>query len=389
MTSRESGAGSRMERDDFDRQHFPAPVAGESALLHRIRSHVDLRVMAGATRRGNCFVNVFAALVVTLRMQISDVLFSFLRSSTEGDARTRHKDIIEGVAIMLDICGHVQQLAAWNYSDEQQATVKARFTILAGWGRRLQSSNIRRLTDAVPLTRMGEGAQTAITMSGVFTVSGDTGSGGLTMSGGAGSGGAGSGVAGSGVAGSGGNTVSGSETSAIKILRGTSSSAIAEEPRAVHDPGGAHSVVECPFLLALLFALQSDSFPLLPLAFTLAEAARGYWSSDLRTFTVDRSRHIGFDVGWEWLVSTENLPSFGVVAVHFVGNAIIKFVFQHPWPLVRVHRGRGFLPEACRIPLIARRPFAPDRRLLAVKDRDASYLSLALKDWDRYRRSCG
>lgn len=205
-----------MERDDFDRQHFPAPVAGESALLHRIRSHVDLRVMAGATRRGNCFVNVFAALVVTLRMQISDVLFSFLRSSTEGDARTRHKDIIEGVAIMLDICCHVQQLAAWNYSDEQQATVKARFTILAGWGRRLQSSNIRRLTDAVPLTRMGEGAQTAITMSGVFTVSGDTGSGGLTMSGGAGSGGAGSGVAGSGVAGSGGNTVSGSETSAIK-----------------------------------------------------------------------------------------------------------------------------------------------------------------------------
>ena len=378
MTSRESGAGSRMERDDFDRQHFPAPVAGESALLHRIRSHVDLRVMAGATRRGNCFVNVFAALVVTLRMQISDVLFSFLRSSTEGDARTRHKDIIEGVAIMLDICCHVQQLAAWNYSDEQQATVKARFTILAGWGRRLQSSNIRRLTDAVPLTRMGEGAQTAITMSGVFTVSGDTGSGGLTMSGGAGSGGAGSGVAGSG-----GNTVSGSETSATKSVRGTSSSAIAEEPRAVHDPGGAHSVVECPFLLALLFALQSDSFPLLPLAFTLAEAARGYWSSDLRTFTVDRSRHIGFDVGWEWLVSTENLPSFGVVAVHFVGNAIIKFVFQHPWPLVRVHRGRGFLPEACRIPLIARRPFAPDRRLLAVKDRDASYLSLALKDWEQ------
>ena len=131
MTSRESGAGSRMERDDFDRQHFPAPVAGESALLHRIRSHVDLRVMAGATRRGTCFVNVFAALVVTLRMQISDVLFSFLRSSTEGDARTRHKDIIEGIAIMLDTYSHIQDLAAWDYTDEQMATVKSRFKFSA------------------------------------------------------------------------------------------------------------------------------------------------------------------------------------------------------------------------------------------------------------------
>ena len=102
-----------MERDDFDRHRVTAPVAGESALLHRIRSHVDLRVMAWAKGRGTCFVNVFAALVITLRMQITDVLFSFLRSgSTEGDARIRHKDIIEGIAIMLDTCSHVQDLAA-------------------------------------------------------------------------------------------------------------------------------------------------------------------------------------------------------------------------------------------------------------------------------------
>ena len=58
MTSHESGARSRMERDDFDRLRVTAPVAGESALLQRIRRHVDLRVMAGATRRGTCFVNV-------------------------------------------------------------------------------------------------------------------------------------------------------------------------------------------------------------------------------------------------------------------------------------------------------------------------------------------
>ena len=137
MTTHGSGAGSRMERDDFDRQRVTAPVVEESALLQRIRRHVNLRVMAGATRRGSCFVNVFAALVVTLRMQIIDVLSSFLRHNNEGDARERHKDIIEGVAIMLDTCSHIQDLAAWDYNDEQMATVKSRFSVLAGWGRRL------------------------------------------------------------------------------------------------------------------------------------------------------------------------------------------------------------------------------------------------------------
>ncbi len=127
MTTHWSGAGSRMERDELDRQRVSAPVAGESALLHRIRRHVNLRVMAGATRRGSCFVNVFAALMVTLRMQIIDVLFSFLRHNNERDARERHKDIIAGVAIMLDTCSHVQDLAAWDYNNEQMATVKIAF----------------------------------------------------------------------------------------------------------------------------------------------------------------------------------------------------------------------------------------------------------------------
>ena len=173
MTSHGSGARSRVERDDPDRHRIPAPVAGESALLQRIRRHVDLRVMVGATRRGVCFANIFSALIVTLRLQISDVLFSFLRSSTAGDARTRHKDIIEGIAIMLDTCSHVQDLAAWDYSDEQRATVQSRFSVLAGWGRRLQSINIRRLTDADPLTRVGDGGQQQqITVSGGATVSG-------------------------------------------------------------------------------------------------------------------------------------------------------------------------------------------------------------------------
>ena len=45
-----------------------APVAGECELLHRIRCHVDLRVLANAAARGWKLTNIFATLIVTLRM---------------------------------------------------------------------------------------------------------------------------------------------------------------------------------------------------------------------------------------------------------------------------------------------------------------------------------
>ena len=125
MTTHGSGAGPRMERDELDRQRVSTPVVGESALLHRIRSHVNLRVRAGTTRRGSCFANVFAALMVTLQMQFIDILFSSLRHNNERSARERHKDIIEGVAIMLDTCSHIQDLAAWAY----------KFTTTSKWQR--------------------------------------------------------------------------------------------------------------------------------------------------------------------------------------------------------------------------------------------------------------
>ena len=65
-----------------------------------------------------------------------------------GDARERHQDIIEAIAIMLDTCSRIQELAAWDYwthavahknwehgtNDEQRATVKSRFSVLAAGG---------------------------------------------------------------------------------------------------------------------------------------------------------------------------------------------------------------------------------------------------------------
>ena len=126
LATHRSGAGSRMKRNDFDSQRITAPMAGESGLLHRICSHVNFRVIVGAMRLGSCLVNVCNPGCQTSNANQRRVV-SFLRHNPEKDVRERHKDIIEGIAIMLDTYSHLQDLAAWDYTDEQMATVKSRF----------------------------------------------------------------------------------------------------------------------------------------------------------------------------------------------------------------------------------------------------------------------
>ncbi len=71
-----------------------------------------------------------------------------------------------------------------------------------------------------------------------------------------------------------------------------------------------------------------------------------------------------------------------MVTVRFAGSNIENFHFMQPWPLVGVRRSEGFLPAACRIPVIAKRRFAPDRKLLELSGKDALQVSLALRDWE-------
>ena len=94
------------------------------------------------------------SLLVTLRLQISDVLFSFLRNSSEDEALDRHQHISSAITIMHDICANTAVLGAWNYSLEHQNFVLNRFRTLSGWRRRLQKNII--LTPALPLVWMGD-----------------------------------------------------------------------------------------------------------------------------------------------------------------------------------------------------------------------------------------
>ena len=84
MSAAARGAGSRLEHKNSTAEI--APVVGECELLHCIRCHVDLRVLANTAARGQKLTNIFATLIVTLCMQISDVLFSFLRHISEEEA---------------------------------------------------------------------------------------------------------------------------------------------------------------------------------------------------------------------------------------------------------------------------------------------------------------
>jgi hypothetical protein len=85
----------------------------------------------------------------------------------------------------------------------------------------------------------------------------------------------------------------------------------------------------------------------------------------------------------DWELETEEMQSFGVVTVRFAGSNIASFHFViNPWPLVGVCSGKGVLPAACRMPLIAKRRFAPDWKLLELSGKDSSHLSLALCDWE-------
>ena len=229
MSGKRPGAGSRMEHEDLDRHIFSAPVVGESAVLQRIRGHVDLQVMSRAARRGRCFTNVFAVLLVTLRTQLVDVLFSFLRNSSEREAGVRHSGIISAVSIMEEVCTHIQELRAWGYSLEQLELVQDRFKTLSGWGRCLH----RRRIGADTLSLSWAGGSSRAT----------------------------------------------SDNSEATAREGRGSG-LREQALRQRQQQRQGKEIETPFLLAFLFALQSKALPLLPLACTLGKASKGAWNPE-------------------------------------------------------------------------------------------------------------
>jgi hypothetical protein len=320
-----------MEHEDLDRHNFSAPVVGESAVLQRIRGHVDLQVMSRAARRGRCFTNVFAVLLVTLRTQLVDVLFSFLRNSSEREAGVRHSGIISAVSIMEEVCTHIQELRAWGYSSEQLELVQDRFRTLSGWGRCLHRRRIG--ADTLSLSWAGDSSRAA------------------------------------------------SDNSEATAREGRGSG-LREQALRQRQQQRQGKEIETPFLLAFLFALQSKALPLLPLACTLGKAAKSSWNPERTIFMVATEGRYGVSMDSAWELETEEMASFGVVTVRFAGSSIVSFHFPQPWPLVEVRSGKGFLPAACRIPLMAKRRFAPDRKLLELSGKDASHLSLALREWE-------
>ena len=102
--------------------------------------------------------------------------------------------------------------------------------------------------------------------------------------------------------------------------------------------------VETPFLLPMLFALQSTDLPLLPLAATLARASQGHWNTERNTFFVSNAAVKGVASGTEWYMRTANMLSLGCTTVHFVDCHIQRFHFAEAWPQVPLRWGSNFSP---------------------------------------------
>ena len=82
---------------------------------------------------------------------------------------------------------------------------------------------------------------------------------------------------------------------------------------------------ETPFLLPMLFALQSDDLRLLPLAATLARASRGHWNEERKVFHVASTPARGLAAGTEWSLRTNYMLSLGLATVFFTDTQITRF----------------------------------------------------------------
>ena len=299
MSASGTGAGPPMEPEDLDRPR-PAPVVGEQAILTRIRNHVALQALTMAATRDRKLFNELAVITNAIRMQIADVLHSFLQGRPAAGAHARHHSIITAIAIIYYLCDDISVLSTWRYNTEQQNLIKSRLGVLTGWGRTRLRSTIADL--ALPL---------------VFVVT-----------------------------------------------------------------GTKNTETEAPFLLPLLFAIQSTEFPLLPLAAALAAAARGSWDQSRTIFTVATPKTLRLDslaAIPEWGIRTRPMISIGSVKLK-LQDRILSFHFEHPWPAARFRRGAKFLPQACQVETLG--PDPPESRILNLPDRDCTYLSLALGEWE-------
>ena len=299
MSASGAGAGSLLEPEDLVRP-ISAPMVAEHAILSRIRSHVTLRALTTAANRDRHLINELAIVTNAIRMQIANVLHSFLQGNPVAGAHVRHRPIITAIDIIYDLCDDISVLSRWKYSLEQQNLIRSRLGVLTGWGRTRLRSNIADL--ALPSVHRAQEEE------------------------------------------------EGTETSA-------------------------------PFLLPLLFAIQSTEFPLLPLAASLAAAARGHWDQSKTIFIVSVPEVLSMhDLAEtpEWGIRTRPMISIGTVRLK-MRTRILSFTFDQPWPAARFRRAPKFLPQECQVAALGPKP--PESRLLNLRDRDCTYLSLALGEW--------
>ena len=149
-------------------------------------------------------------------------------------------------------------------------------------------------------------------------------------------------------------------------------------------PRGIGPVVDCPLLFPLFSALLSPELRLIPLAKMVADARRGCWAADDKSFVVVQTERVAEALGPLWEVQAGGLADLGPVTVVCRGNAIQWIELGERWPAIERPRCRQLLPAKCRLELL--HPHAdPARRsgLINVPRTDGTYITKAIGAWER------
>ena len=97
-------------------------------------------------------------------------------------------------------------------------------------------------------------------------------------------------------------------------------------------PRGVGPVVDCPLLFPIFSALLSAELRLIPLARMVADARRGQWLADDRSFVIVQSERGAEAMGPLWEMHAGGLADQGPATVACRGKVIQWKELGEPWP---------------------------------------------------------
>ena len=130
-----------------------AQLAGaEHELLVRCRRYDVLqRLGAAASTRASKFQGEISTIVNNIHVRMADAFFLTLQGRDTEELRARHSATTEMLELLRELCGQIEVLTAWRYSEAQCEWARDRLGRVCGWGR-----HFTPLEGAQPVASVGD-----------------------------------------------------------------------------------------------------------------------------------------------------------------------------------------------------------------------------------------